>query len=415
MIAVPPSIQSTSLFTSVQANLLQTNQLIGSFFDSWKGNVRVATIGPVILSGVQLIDNVQLLPDDLILVKDQINKIQNGVYIVSIGEWKRSKNMQVETEAFGSTIFVEEGITNHNYIFTTKTGGAIGSSALSFESAFGNGDGGAVPAGVNGIVQMGYGGEFHDGGLLYLNNILSEEISCSGNLTIENTVNLTNTVTPGTYNNPVVTMNCVIEGLSGTFTGHNSGGFGSVQINDNGQFDSAFYLFLSSSEFASNNISCQQSITAQSITVPASGVVAGNYNYPIVSITSGGIITNIVNGYVPSGSDGCIQFGADNLFSSTEKFKKTVSGIELDIASLAIKSSGSATLIGGTVTINFTTVYPPNSSNYTVIITTTSLIGSSGILFAENKVNGSFTVNSYSSGAFNSSDNSSFDWLVIYT
>ena len=53
-----------------------------------KAPVRVATIGSnIVLSGLQTLDGVTLCAGDRVLVKDQTNAAQNGVYIAGSGTW----------------------------------------------------------------------------------------------------------------------------------------------------------------------------------------------------------------------------------------------------------------------------------------------------------------------------------------
>ena len=51
--------------------------------------VDFATSGPILLSGSQFIDGHQLMPGELVLVKDQTNQATNGIYSVSTGVWVR--------------------------------------------------------------------------------------------------------------------------------------------------------------------------------------------------------------------------------------------------------------------------------------------------------------------------------------
>jgi len=77
--------------------------------------VKVVSIIDITLSGEQTIDNVSLVENDSILVANQSNKIQNGIYVVSGGTWSRrtdadgDPNNEIE---LGDFVFVESGVTN---------------------------------------------------------------------------------------------------------------------------------------------------------------------------------------------------------------------------------------------------------------------------------------------------------------
>jgi hypothetical protein len=48
-----------------------------------KQNIRVATNNNIVLHGIQVVDGVLLSENDVVLVKDQIDKTLNGVYTVT--------------------------------------------------------------------------------------------------------------------------------------------------------------------------------------------------------------------------------------------------------------------------------------------------------------------------------------------
>lgn len=76
---------------------------------SWKEAVTVATTENITLSGEQTIDTVALVSGDRVLVKDQINKTLNGIYVVSTGDWSRSLDANTANELAKATVFVEKG------------------------------------------------------------------------------------------------------------------------------------------------------------------------------------------------------------------------------------------------------------------------------------------------------------------
>jgi len=79
-----------------------------------KAAVWVATTGDTTLSGLQVIDGVQLVADDRVLVKNQTDKSENGIYVAASGAWSRSDDFDFTPEgevAQGDLIPVISGDT----------------------------------------------------------------------------------------------------------------------------------------------------------------------------------------------------------------------------------------------------------------------------------------------------------------
>jgi len=76
-----------------------------------KESVRVATTGNIDLDAIQTIDGVSLAVGDRVLVKDQTDPIENGIYTVSAGAWPRSEDADGATGEVsgGMFTFVEHG------------------------------------------------------------------------------------------------------------------------------------------------------------------------------------------------------------------------------------------------------------------------------------------------------------------
>lgn len=78
----------------------------------WKTDVDVATIGTSLtLSGEQTIDGV-LTSTSRILVKDQGNKEQNGIYVTGPGAWTRATDLDASSEFLNAAVFVTSGTAN---------------------------------------------------------------------------------------------------------------------------------------------------------------------------------------------------------------------------------------------------------------------------------------------------------------
>ena len=81
---------------------------------TWKPSVKVATLTNIVLSSSQIIDGITLLTNDRVLVKNQTNLTENGIYTVAAGVWSRSLDMDATTpinELNSAAVFVEQGST----------------------------------------------------------------------------------------------------------------------------------------------------------------------------------------------------------------------------------------------------------------------------------------------------------------
>lgn len=92
-----------------------------------KESVRVATTENLPeLSGLLIVDSVQLVEGNRVLVKNQSDKRQNGIYIAQTGAWTRALDANVSKSITpGLFTFVEEGTVNSNAGFVLTTNGAI--------------------------------------------------------------------------------------------------------------------------------------------------------------------------------------------------------------------------------------------------------------------------------------------------
>ncbi len=86
----------------------------------------VATIGPITLSGEQVISGMQVLAvnnaglADRVLVVGQTNPQENGIYDVNIGDWKRSKDFDGEFDVtMGTIVPVFDGHVYTPWILTS--------------------------------------------------------------------------------------------------------------------------------------------------------------------------------------------------------------------------------------------------------------------------------------------------------
>ncbi len=91
-----------------------------------KASARVATTEDITLSGVQTIDGVGVLAGERVLVKDQTDLSENGIYdVVSGGSWTRSADAVQDELNSGAFCFIEEGTVNANSGFVVSTSNPI--------------------------------------------------------------------------------------------------------------------------------------------------------------------------------------------------------------------------------------------------------------------------------------------------
>lgn len=118
-----------------------------------KASVRVATTGNITLSGTQIIDGVSLAEGDRVLVKDQTDAKENGIYVVGAAAWSRAEDADNSPDnevSGGMFMFVEEGnvAADTGWVLTSPDGVAsLGSDELSFSQFSGAGS----YTGTNGV------------------------------------------------------------------------------------------------------------------------------------------------------------------------------------------------------------------------------------------------------------------------
>lgn len=100
-----------------------------------KAPCRLATTGNITLSGLQTIDSVAGSADDRVLVIDQTDASENGVWIMSTSDWQRARDFDGNRDVVtGTLIKVTHGTTYGGAIFKVTTANpiVIGTSNLAF-------------------------------------------------------------------------------------------------------------------------------------------------------------------------------------------------------------------------------------------------------------------------------------------
>jgi phage-related tail fiber protein len=101
-----------------------------------KQSVRVAAITNVVLNGAQQIDGVAVIAGDRVLVANQTLAKDNGLWIVTNGDWVRATDANSSAKVTpGLTVMVEEGTANGDSLWhlTTNAPITLGSTALTFK------------------------------------------------------------------------------------------------------------------------------------------------------------------------------------------------------------------------------------------------------------------------------------------
>ena len=107
----------------------------------YKHSVLAATTANIVLSGIQALDGELLPAGARVLVKDQAQAKDNGIYVVpAAGAWKRAQDADTSVEVTpGLFVSVEKGTVNGDSVWQLVTDAPIvlGTTALAFEMVAG--------------------------------------------------------------------------------------------------------------------------------------------------------------------------------------------------------------------------------------------------------------------------------------
>lgn len=93
---------------------------------SQKDPARAASTANLTLSGAQTVDGVALAAGDRVLVKNQTDATQNGVYVVASGTWTRATDADGSGEVVdGTSVWVQSGAVNGDQRWVQTAAGPI--------------------------------------------------------------------------------------------------------------------------------------------------------------------------------------------------------------------------------------------------------------------------------------------------
>jgi hypothetical protein len=106
-----------------------------------KASCIAATTVDILLSGPQTIDGVSVVAGDRVLVKNQSNTAENGIYVAAGSTWSRSSDANTWDELRGAFTFVEQGTlyADTGWVCTVDSGGILGTSPVTWSQFAGLG------------------------------------------------------------------------------------------------------------------------------------------------------------------------------------------------------------------------------------------------------------------------------------
>lgn len=145
----------TGLADPVDASDAATKQFVESVAQGLdvKASVRVATTENLAdLTGLPTIDGQLLVVGDRVLVKNQTNATENGIYVAAVGIWARAVDANAWSELPGAFTFVEQGSqAGTGWVCGASPTGTLGTDLIQFTQFSGAG----TVQGGNGINVSG--------------------------------------------------------------------------------------------------------------------------------------------------------------------------------------------------------------------------------------------------------------------
>ena len=185
-----------------------------------KGSVRVATTANITLSGTQTIDGVSLSAGDRVLVKDQTDGTENGLYVVvDGGAWTRTTDADSDSEVTaGLFTFVTEGTSyaDTGWVVSTNDDITVGTTAIAFTQFSGAGQ----YSGGDGLTLSGT--TFAVGGTTDRITVSADAVDIASTYEGQSSIVTVGTITTGTWNGDTVAVDYGGTGAT-SLTGYISG------------------------------------------------------------------------------------------------------------------------------------------------------------------------------------------------
>lgn len=195
-----------------------------------KAPVKAASNAPLTLSGEQTVNGIPLLVGDRVLVKDQADPIENGIYVVETSAWQRAGDWDGERDVVGGSVVPAYDQTAGAFIQWIVDGaGASLSPAVDsmtftqFYDPVGTGTSIPVSTQLSAVLRAdGAGGWLEETDL---------RISSTGSLSTSGSISLSDGVDQATFN-----------AATGDLTLAVTGGFGHFRAIVECRFDDEFYI-----------------------------------------------------------------------------------------------------------------------------------------------------------------------------
>ncbi len=374
---------SQGIHTHTSARLATAAALPTSTYSNGTGGINATITGTA--NGALSVDSVAVAVDDRILVKNQANAFENGMYVVTatggasaVFVLTRSTDMNQDVEFPGSFEFVEEGTVNadNGYVVTTNLPITIGTTGITWTQFSGAGQ---ITAGA-GLTKSGNTIDVATASAsrIVVNadsiDLATTGVSASTYKSV--TVDTYGRVTAGT--NPTTLSGYGITDALSNSTSSSQNMYGQLYLYDNGLSSTGLYLKvdnvsdLTTARTLSIDVNdANRTITLSgNLTVSAASTVSGtNTGDQTITLTgdvtgsgTGSFTTTLANSGVTAGTYKSVTVNAKGLVTSGTN-PTTLAGygivdaqaLDATLTALAGVSTSANTLIYATASDTFTT------------------------------------------------------------